>query len=180
MAKNRITDDLIIAIYNENLPTKEIAKKYNVSVATVRRIKNLEYKKYKDVIEKYKQEKTSKSIDTEDNKNNTKTTLTSAEQLLPKELTIDDFVNVLFVVLNKYIQPEVSKFLIDNYVVNEKTIELTKGLVNKINEVKTVKFYKEALAMLTNILLRKCFSDETYFKLFGEKNEQGKTISENK
>ena len=162
----KLTNDQIISIYFEDAPVKDIAKKYRVSVATVRRIKNLEYKKYKEIIEEYKKKNNSEII--------AQSTPQPAQQILPREITIEEFTNVLFSVLVKYIQPEIAKFLIDNYVLGNKTIELTNKLIAKINEVKTVDFYKEAIAMITNILLQKCFTPETFKKVFGEGDENTK------
>ena len=84
----KLTNDQIISIYFEDAPVKDIAKKYRVSVATVRRIKNLEYKKYKEIIEEYKKKNNSEII--------TQSTSQPAQQLLPREITIEEFTNVLF------------------------------------------------------------------------------------
>ena len=44
----KITNEQIISIYFDDSSFKDIAKKYNVSIATINRIKKLKYKKYKE------------------------------------------------------------------------------------------------------------------------------------
>jgi len=176
MAGKRIMDEIIIEIYKDNLPIKELAKKYNVSPITVKRIKNLEYNRYKKVIENYlkTQNKSIKEVkkvkDTKEVKSETKN-----DQLGYLDLSFDQFTGIIFSVLTNYVQPVIAKFLIDNYVLSKETKTLMETLLQKINESKSESFFKNTLAIVVSGLMSKCLQEKYFEKIFKEdKNEDEK------
>jgi len=180
MAKVKLTDQKIFEIYNDKRSNKEIAKDYGISVSTVRRIKSLEYKKYAEAVARISDEKNkkeNKKIQTSDNLN------TSNTEIEFKEINKDQFAGVIFSVLTTYVQPEIAKFIIDNYILSEKLDNLINGLINKINEVKSVDFYKESIVTIVTLLIQKILQPKYVEKLFNENgvsDEKGTKKTENK
>jgi len=170
MAKTKLTDQIIYEIYNSKENIHDIAKKYNVSESTVRRIKKLEYKKYAEAIARISGKKIKKVEEIKkENKEN--------KEIEFKEINKDQFAGILFGILTKYVQPEIAKFIIDNYIMSEKVENLINGLINKINETKDINFYKESLVTMTTLLLQKILQPKYLLKIFDEKDNNDKSKS---
>lgn len=194
MARKQLSEETVYDIYKSTGTLKEIAEKYNVSISTVRRIKSTTYEKYAKIVKKFvgklakKLRKNKEEADIEAKK--TKETKKSVGKLAEKKLrkkekveakevkaktenvkTKDEVAGILFNLLLKYLQPEIAKYLIDNYIVSKKISNLIDPLIVKINEVNDEEYYRDVLTTLIALLLQKTFQQDQFMKLFGENGE---------
>jgi len=161
--RKQLTDDIIYAIYNQSGRLSDIAKKFNVSPTTVRRIKNLTYDKYKKIIDKFEQEqiqknkvkiqdavetklvrkrKEIKEADKVDNVDeNVKNKIQEKMERMDKDVLVSDIVSLL----EEYFTPIVIKAIFENVFKDEKFEALLKESANKIKELQDINFYAETV-----------------------------------
>lgn len=158
--RKQLTDDIIYAIYNQSGRLSDIAKKFNVSPTTVRRIKNLTYDKYKKIIDKFEQEQIQKNkvkiqdavetklvrkrkeIDEVDEVDkNVKNKIQEKMERMDKDVLVSDIVSLL----EEYFTPIVIKAIFENVFKDEKFEALLKESANKIKELQDINFYAETV-----------------------------------
>jgi len=167
--KKNLTDEIIYQIYTSDLPAKELAEKYGVSVSTISRIKNLALKKYRDAVEKMKNSK--KKVNQKKEKiyerrqklkDNVKITQDKLEKIKEKiqKLTTEMLIADLIAILDKYFSPIVIKCIYDNILSSEKFKALIDNTVKQIKEAGEPQFYVEAVRTLILGLLLQIVREE--------------------
>jgi len=157
--RKNLTDEIIYKIYKEDLPAKEIAKKYNISISTVSRIKNLVLKKYKEAVEKM--ENKSKNKTTRKKKTpkiSPKHTLKIEEKI--KQLNSEILIADLVAILDKYFTPIVIKCIYDNVLTSENFKKLIDNTVEQIKKTGKPEFYVEAVRTLILGLLLQILKED--------------------
>ena len=172
--KKNLSDKIIYQIYIEDLPLKELAKKYGVSTSTVSRIKNLTLKRYKEAIENIKKSKKEINQKKEEIyerrqkiKNNLKISKDKSEKIKEKiqNLTTEILIADLVAILDKYFSPIVIKCVYDNILNSEKFKNLISITVRQIKEAGEPQFYIEAVKTLILGLLLQILKEEQIPKI---------------
>ena len=176
--KKQLDDLTVYKIYKAEGSLSEIARNFNTSISTVRRIKKLEYKKYKDAIEKYSSEE-SKGNKIQDAFFNppqpAKINMAKKEEIEKhkkigekiQNLNRDVLIADLIAILEKYFTPIVIKCVFDNILKNEKFEELLDATVEQIKRANDSKFYVDAVKTLFLGLLLQLLKEDSIPKILG-------------
>lgn len=173
-SRKTISNETVIKVHqylieNKKATIDEVAKKFDVSRATVSRIKRQEGR-YKDIIMNYITEQLAKKrkpkkVAKTPGKSKTLTELSDQEiheqavedafSAKMKILNYDIFVGDIIAVLQSTYTPLMIKLIIDNFIEPEPYKELILKTIEEIKKVKTKDFYTKALkTFITGIYVR--------------------------
>ena len=178
--RKQLEPKTVYEIYKAEGTISEIAKKFGVSVSTVRRIKSLQYKKYKDIVEYFENNFENNSENNSENKDQkSDEEIIEAEKVNPeldkymkikekiKKLNKEMLIADLIAILEKYFTPIIIKCVFDNILQNEKFQKLLNATVDQIKKADDPKFYVEAVKTLILGLLLQILKEEQIPKILG-------------
>jgi len=170
--RKQLEPKTVYEIYKAEGTLSKIAKKFGVSVSTVRRIKSLQYKKYRDIIEYFENNFENKDQESDEE-------IIEAEKVNPeldkymkikekiKNLNKEILTADLIAILEKYFTPIIIKCIFDNVLQNKKFQELLNATVDQIKKADDPKFYVEAVKTLILGLLLQILKEEQIPKILG-------------